>query len=128
MVASVTGVEPHVELTEDKPVNVTWIKQTFNEFLKSNTQQYDVLLSLAVSIQLRDFGGLKEQEIVNGYHSILAPGGVVVHETQKLENRPNNIAHTNAMITAFKTKFVQIEHGDARGSGKREYYHFQKID
>jgi hypothetical protein len=51
-----------------------------------------------------------------------------VHETQKLENRPNNIAHTNAMITAFKTKFVQIEHGDARGSGKREYYHFQKID
>ena len=126
MVASVTGVEPHVELTEDKPANVTWVRNTFNEFLASNPGTFDVLLSLAVSIQLRDFGGLTEQEIVNGYYSLLPVGGIVVHETQKLENRPNNQEHTTAMIDAFKTKFVQIEHGDARGSGKREYYHFRK--
>ena len=126
LVASVTGVEPHVELTEDKPANVTWVRNTFNEFLASNPGTFDVLLSLAVSIQLRDFGGLTEQEIVNGYYSLLPVGGVVVHETQKLENRPNNQEHTTAMIDAFKTKFVQIEHGDARGSGKREYYHFRK--
>ena len=126
MVASVTGVEPHVELTEDKPANVTWVRNTVNEFLASNQGTFDVLLSLAVSIQLRDFGGLTEQEIVNGYYSLLPVGGVVVHETQKLENRPNNQEHTTAMIDAFKTKFVQIEHGDARGSGKREYYHFRK--
>ncbi len=126
LVASVTGVEPHVELTEDKPVNVTWVRNTFNEFLASNPGTFDVLLSLAVSIQLRDFGGLTEQEIVNGYYSLLPVGGIVVHETQKLENRPNNQEHTEAMINAFKTKFVQIEHGDARGSGKREYYHFRK--
>jgi 2-polyprenyl-3-methyl-5-hydroxy-6-metoxy-1,4-benzoquinol methylase len=126
LVASVTGVEPHVELTEDKPANVTWMRNTFNEFLESNPGTFDVLLSLAVSIQLRDFGGLTEQEIVNGYYSLLSVGGIVVHETQKLENRPNNQEHTTAMIDAFKTKFVQIEHGDARGSGKREYYHFRK--
>ena len=126
MAASVTGVEPHVELTEDKPANVTWVRNTFNEFLASNPGTFDVLLSLAVSIQLRDFGGLTEQEIVNGYYSLLPVGGIVVHETQKLENRPNNQEHTTAMIDAFKTKFVQIEHGDARGSGKREYYHFRK--
>ena len=126
LVASVTGVEPHVELTEDKPANVTWVRNTFNEFLESNPGTFDVLLSLAVSIQLRDFGGLTEQEIVNGYYSLLPVGGIVVHETQKLENRPNNQEHTAAMIDAFKTKFVQIEHGDARGSGKREYYHFRK--
>ena len=126
MVASVTGVEPHVELTEDKPANVTWVRNTFNEFLASNPGTFDVLLSLAVSIQLRDFGGLTEQEIVNGYYSLLPVGGIVVHETQKLENRPNNQEHTAAMIDAFKTKFVQVEHGDARGSGKREYYHFRK--
>jgi len=128
MVASVTGVEPHVELTDDKPANVTWVRNTFNEFLASNPGTFDVLLSLAVSIQLRDFGGLTEQEIVNGYYSLLPVGGIVIHETQKHENRPNNQAHTNAMITAFKTKFVQIDHGDARGSGKREYYHFEKVD
>jgi len=123
---SATGVEPHVELSEDKPANVTWMRSTFNEFLQSQPGTFDVLLSLAVSIQLRDFGGLTEQEIVNGYYSLLPVGGIVVHETQKLQDRPNNQNHTNAMIAAFKTKFVQVEHGDARGSGKREYYHFLK--
>lgn len=124
--SSATGVEPHVELAEDKPANVTWIKQTFNEFLDSKPGTFDVLLSCAVSIQLRDFGGLSEQQIVNAYYSLLPIGGIVVHETQKLENRPNNITHTAAMIAAFKTKFIQTEHGAARGSGKREYYHFLK--
>lgn len=127
MVASATGVEPFVELPDDKPENIKWFRSTFNDFVDQNTKQYDVLLSLAVSIQLRDFGGLTEQQIVDAYYSLLAPGGIVVHETQKLENRPNNIAHTNAMITAFKTKFVQQDHGQARPSGQREYYHFQKI-
>lgn len=126
LVASATGVEPFVELPDDKPANVKWIRTTFNDFVDQNTKQYDVLLSLAVSIQLRDFGGLTEQQIVDAYYSLLAPGGIVVHETQKLENRPNNIAHTNAMITAFKTKFVQLDHGQARPSGQREYYHFRK--
>jgi 2-polyprenyl-3-methyl-5-hydroxy-6-metoxy-1,4-benzoquinol methylase len=123
---SATGVEPHVELSEDKPANVNWIRTTFNNFLESKPGTFDVLLSLAVSIQLRDFGGLTEQEIVNGYYSLLPVGGIVVHETQKLQDRPNNQNHTNAMIAAFKTKFVQVDHGDARGSGKREYYHFLK--
>jgi 2-polyprenyl-3-methyl-5-hydroxy-6-metoxy-1,4-benzoquinol methylase len=130
MVASATGVEPFVELpdkTGNKPDNVSWFRSTFNDFVNQNTKQYDILLSLAVSIQLRDFGGLNEQQIVDAYYSLLAPGGIVVHETQKLENRPNNQAHTNAMITAFKTKFRQIDHGQARPSGQREYYHFQKV-
>jgi 2-polyprenyl-3-methyl-5-hydroxy-6-metoxy-1,4-benzoquinol methylase len=127
MVASATGVEPFVELPANKPDNVSWFRSTFNDFVNQNTKQYDILLSLAVSIQLRDFGGLTEQQIVDAYYSLLAPGGIVCHETQKLENRPNNQTHTNAMITAFKTKFVQLDHGQARPSGQREYYHFQKV-
>ena len=127
MVKNATGVEPHVELPNQQPTNVTWVKETFNEFLESNTKQYDVLLSLAVSIQLRDFGGLTEQEIVNGYYSLLAPGGIVVHETQKLEDRPNNQEHTKWMLEAFATKFEIIDHGLARSGGKREYYHVKKI-
>ena len=126
MVASVTGVEPHVELTSNKPANVTWVKETFNEFLESNNSSFDVVLSLAVSIQLRDFGGLTEQEIVDGYYSLLPAGGVVVHETQKLQDRPNNQEHTANMLAAFATKFTQVEHGAARGGGRREYYHFRK--
>ena len=127
MVASAVGVEPHVELPEDKPKNVKWIRSTFNDFVDANTKQYDVLLSLAVSIQLRDFGGLTEQQIVDAYYSLLAPGGIVVHETQKLQDRPNNLAHTEAMLKAFRNKFVQREHGQARPSGRREYYHFEKV-
>ena len=126
MVASATGVEPHVELPDTN--SVKWIKQTFNEFVQNNSKQYDILLSLAVSIQLRDFGGLTEEQIVNKYYDLVAPSGIVVHETQKLENRPNNIEHTDAMIKAFKQKFKQIDHGQARPGGKREFYHFQKVD
>lgn len=127
MVASATGVEPHVELPKTKPSNVKWIKSTFNEFLEDTYKQYDVLLSLAVSIQLRDFGGLTEQEIVDGYASLLVPGGIVVHETQKLDQRPNNQEHTKWMLEAFATKFEIIAHGQARPGGGREYYHFKKI-
>lgn len=129
-VAKATGVEPFVKLSDDKkPENVKWYRGTFGDYLKfKQLESCDIVLSLAVSIQLRDFGGFTEQEIVNGFHSLLAPGGIVVHETQKLENRPNNQEHTDAMLAAFKTKFVQIDHGKARPSGKREYYHFQKVD
>ena len=125
MAKTVTGVEPHVELPTDKPSNVYWVKEYFNDFIKQG-KKFDVVMSLAVSIQLRDFGGLTEQEIVDAYYDMLEPGGVVVHETQKLEARPNNQDHTNKMLAAFKTKFTQEAHGQARPSGKREYYHFRK--
>jgi len=126
MVASAVGVETHVPLPKDKPENVKWAVMDFNTFVETTPKEFDVLLSLAVSIQLRDFGGLTEQQIVDAYYDLLAPGGVVVHETQKLENRPNNIDHTNKMLAAFQTKFTQEAHGQARPSGQREYYHFRK--
>ena len=134
MAKNIVGVEPHVSLptAKNKPSNVKWAKMDFNTFLEKNAalkspKQFDVVLSLAVSIQLRDFGGLTEQEIVDGYASLLVEGGIVIHETQKLENRPNNQTHTANMLDAFATKFEIIEHGDARPGGKREYYHLKKI-
>ena len=128
-VAKAVGVEPFVKLRDDKkPENVKWYRGSFNDYTLQTESQFDILLSLAVSIQLRDFGGLTEEQIVSKYYDLVAPGGIVVHETQKLENRPNNIEHTDAMIKAFKQKFKQIDHGQARPSGKREYYHFQKVD
>jgi 2-polyprenyl-3-methyl-5-hydroxy-6-metoxy-1,4-benzoquinol methylase len=126
-VAKAVGVEPFVKLSDDKKTsNLKWYRGTFNDYLKFQQDQFDILLSLAVSIQLRDFGGLTEEEIVDGYYSLLAPGGIVVHETQKLENRPNNQQHTAAMLESFRARFTQIDHGQARPSGQREYYHFKK--
>ena len=126
-VKKAVGVEPFVKLSDDKkPANVKWYRGTFNDYLKYKKGKFDIVLSLAVSIQLRDFGGLSEQEIVDGYHKICRNGGIVVHETQKLENRPNNQEHTEMMLTAFREKFEEIEHGQARPSGNREYYHFRK--
>ena len=78
MVASATGVEPYVELPTDKADNIKWVKQTFNEFVQNNSKVYDILLSLAVSIQLRDFGGLTEEQIVDYYYDLVAPNGIVV--------------------------------------------------
>jgi 2-polyprenyl-3-methyl-5-hydroxy-6-metoxy-1,4-benzoquinol methylase len=134
MAKTITGVEPHVSLPTEKqgkPSNCKWAKMDFNTFLKQNElkktyKKFDVLLSLAVSIQLRDFGGLNEQEIVDGYASLLTDDGIVIHETQKLADRPNNQKHTANMLEAFATKFEQIDHGQARSGGKREYYHFRK--
>ena len=125
LVASVTGVEPHIKLP--KPLeNITWVTKTFNDFVTSNKKQFNVLLSLAVSIQLRDFGGLLEQQIVDAYYNLLEPNGIVIHETQKLADRPNNQIHTQSIIDAFNTKFTQLEHGKARKSGNRQYYIFRK--
>ena len=131
LVKEVTGVEPHVSLPtkeNGKPKNVKWANVDFNTFLKKDKlkNKFDVLLSLAVSIQLRDFGDLSEQEIVDGYASLLVPSGIVVHETQKLQDRPNNQEHTKLMLDAFATKFEIIKHGQARSSGGREYYHLRK--
>ena len=127
-VAKAVGVEPFVKLRDDKkPENLKWYKGTFNDFCLMAESQYDIILSLAVSIQLRDFGGLTEDAIAERYDQLLAPGGIIVHETQKLQDRPNNQKHTDAMLAAFRKHFTQIDHGQARPSGKREYYHFQKV-
>ena len=125
LVDSVTGVEPHVELP-DPLDNVTWQKKDFNTFCEKQDKTYNVLLSLAVSIQLRDFGGITEQQIVDRYYDLLESDGLVIHETQKLADRPNNQEHTKQMVDAFNTKFTQLEHGRARKGGGREYYVFRK--
>ena len=90
--------------------------------------RFDVLLSLAVSIQLRDFGGLSEDQIAKAYWQLLAPDGIVIHETQKLANRPNNQEHTERMLEAFSKHFKIIEHRQARPSGGREYYHLLRYN
>ena len=63
---------------------------------------------------------------MDGFYKICRNNGVVVHETQKLENRPNNQEHTEMMLAAFREKFEEVKHGQARPSGNREYYHFRK--
>ena len=127
--AKCIGVEPFVKLKDNKKEdNIKWYRGTFNDYIRHTNTRFDVILSLAVSIQLRDFGGLSEDQIVEAYWQLLAPGGIVVHETQKLQNRPNNIEHTDNMLRAFAKHFTIIEKGQARSSGGREYYHFKRID
>ena len=127
--AKCIGVEPFVNLKDNKkPENVKWYRGTFNDYTKITQTRFDIILSLAVSIQLRDFGGLSEDQIVEAYWQLLAPGGIVIHETQKLQGRPNNIEHTNKMLDAYAKHFIILDKGKARASGGREYYHFKRID
>ena len=59
----ITAVEPFVEPLSDLPKNISWIKKTFKHFAKEYHAEYDVVLSLAMSIQAKELDGLSEDEI-----------------------------------------------------------------
>ena len=122
----VTAVEPFVEAPE-MPLNMTWIKNGFKEFIEDSDQTYDVVFSFAMTIQVRDMQGLEENEIAKGHYKLVSPDGIMIYETQKLEDREINQEHVQRMLASFRNYFGnEIESGEARNSGKRRYYVFKK--
>jgi len=92
-----------------------------------STETYDVVFSFAMTIQVRDNDKLDENAIANGHYHMTKDGGIMIYETQKLEGRPLNQSHVDKMLTAFREKYGQeIKSGNARQSGKRQYYIFKK--
>lgn len=122
----VTAVEPFVEAPE-MPLNMTWIKNGFKEFIEDSDQTYDVVFSFAMTIQVRDMQGLEENQIAKGHYKLVSPDGIMIYETQKLEEREINQEHVQRMLASFRSYFGnEIESGEARNSGKRRYYVFKK--
>lgn len=122
----VTAVEPFVEAPE-MPSNMTWVKNSFKEFIENSDQTYDVVFSFAMTIQVRDLEHLDEDEIAKGHYKLVSPDGVMIYETQKLESREINQKHVEKMLQSFRNYFGnEIESGEARSSGKREYYVFKR--
>ena len=129
----VTAVEPFVKAPE-MPSNMTWVKEGFKDFVAESNETYDVVFSFAMTIQVRDLEHLDEDEIAKGHYKLVSPDGVMIYETQKLDSsgRPpsrsdRNQKHVEKMLQSFRNYFGnEIESGEARSSGKREYYVFKK--
>jgi 2-polyprenyl-3-methyl-5-hydroxy-6-metoxy-1,4-benzoquinol methylase len=122
----ITALEPFVQAPE-LPENVTWVAKGFKDYVTENTDTFDVVFSFAMTIQVRDNDKLNENQIANGHYHMTKDGGIMIYETQKIENRPLNKSHVDKMLIAFREKFGQeIKSGNARESGKRQYYIFKK--
>ena len=78
----ITAVEPFVEPLSDLPKNISWIKKTFKHFANEYHEEYDVVLSLAMSIQAKELDGLSEDEIAALFYKLVKKGGVLFYETQ----------------------------------------------
>ena len=86
-----------------------------------------MVFSFAMTIQVRDLEHLAEDEIAKGHYKLVSPDGVMIYETQKLESREINQKHVEKMLQSFRNYFGnEIESGEARSSGKREYYVFKR--
>tara|TARA_R110000765_G_scaffold278211_1_gene376036 strand:+ start:251 stop:1411 length:1161 start_codon:yes stop_codon:yes gene_type:complete len=124
----ITAVEPFVAAPE-MPNNMTWVKEGFKDFIRESNETYDVVFSFAMTIQVRDIELLNEDEIAKGHYGLVKPGGVMIYETQKLENRPINQTHVNSMLIAFRNYFGnETTSGKARSNGKRKYYVFRRTN
>ena len=121
------AVEPFVEPISDLPNNVTWIKKTFKEFTNENIEKYDVVLSLAMTIQAKENDNLSEEEIAERFFNLVKSDGILLYETQKLAKRIRNQEHVNNMVKAFTSFFGDyIKSGNARAAGARKFYIFKK--
>ena len=122
----ITAVEPFVE-SPKLPDNMKWVKKGFKDFIAENENIFDVVFSFAMTIQVRDVDKLNEDEIALGHYNLVKPGGIMIYETQKLESRPLNQSHVDKMLKAFRDRFgFEYKSGNARTSGKRQYYVFKR--
>ena len=100
----ITALEPFVQAPELSE-NVTWVAKGFKDYIAETKDQFDVVFSFAMTIQVRDNDGLSEHDIARGHHDLVKQNGIMIYETQKIQNRPLNQAHVDKMLTAFRMKF-----------------------
>ena len=124
---TIHALEPFVECPFDMPDNMKWIQKSFKDFIYKNDTAYDVVFSFAMTIQVRDEDKMTESEIAKGHFHLTKPGGFMIYETQKLAGRPLNQDHVDRMLVAFRNHYgKEVKSGQARESGKRLYYVFQR--
>lgn len=123
---SITSLEPVVR-PSDINHNVTWISEGLKSFSDSNIDQYDLVLSLAMTLQVKQFDEIDEAEIAEIHFNLTKKGGYLVYETQKLSGRPENKKHVSRMVREFRKLYhSEIESSAARKAGGRIYFIFRK--
>ena len=120
-----TAVEPFAEPVT-QPANVTWIKKGFKEFCESNNQQFDIVYSFAMTIQVEDIDCIDTDTIAKHYYKLTKDNGILIYETQKL-SKPRHAEHAGRMIKSFQNKFgKEFKIGKGRSRDKRTVHYFKK--
>jgi hypothetical protein len=125
--SEVVALEPFVQAPDIMPNNMQWVAQGFKDFIEVNKKKFDVVFSFAMTIQVFEVDGLSFDQIAHGHYELVKRGGVMIYETQKVENRPHNQKHVLTMLKAFYNIFGKwVEVGKGRRDGKRKYFIFKK--
>lgn len=120
-----TAVEPYAEPVP-QPANVTWVRKGFKEFCESNTEQFDVVYSFAMTIQVEDIDHINTDRIAELYHQLTRAGGILIYESQKL-SKPRHQAHAERMICSFQKLFgTEFKTGTGRSRDRRSVHYFRK--
>ena len=126
-VSEYLGIEPFVNTPKEHPSNCTYIKKDFKDFLQDNTEMYDCLLSLAVTIQIHEFNSKTLKQIACNYCSLLNPNGVLVYESHKQTSRKRNQEHHKQMVDALLANgFKEVMQGVSSRPG-RLFAIFKKV-
>ena len=124
---SITSLEPVVSKPSDINHNIIWISEGLKSFSDTNINQYDLVLSLAMTQQAKQFDEIDEKEIAEIHFNLTKKGGYLVYETQKLSGRPDNKKHVARMVREFRKLYhSEIEVSAARKAGERMYFIFRK--
>jgi 2-polyprenyl-3-methyl-5-hydroxy-6-metoxy-1,4-benzoquinol methylase len=119
------AVEPFADPVV-QPNNVEWIKKGFKDFYNENTDQFDVIYSFAMTMQIEEYDQLSTDEIANAYHNLLKPNGILIYETQnlmKVSHRP----HALKMLKSFKNIFgKEFRRGQGRIRNSRTVHFWRK--
>jgi len=119
-------VEPFCSAPDPIPTNMSWHSMGFKQFVGTNKQQWDLVLTFACTIQIADIDLMKEADIAKSHYDLIKTNGYLIYETQKQSGRPANGEHVQKIVNAFiKLMGKPIKSGKARRGG-RMYYVFNK--
>ena len=119
-------VEPFCPAPDPIPNNMIWHSMGFKQFVSTNKQQWDLVLTFACTIQIADIDLMTETEIAKSHYDLVKTNGHLIYETQKQSGRPANGEHVQKIVNAFiKLMGNPIKSGKARRGG-RMYYVFNK--
>ena len=123
----VTAVEPFIPKPDNLPSNVTWKSMGYNNFIKQNANQYDLVLCLRASLQIADIDMINEETIARTLSLLVNPNQFLIFETTRQVRLRVYQTHVADMLGYLKTFFgPPIETGNLGQKGGRMYYVFKK--
>ena len=117
-------VEPFCPVPDPIPNNMIWHSMGFKQFVSTNKQQWDLVLTFACTIQIEDIDLVNTDTIAEMYFDVTANDGILIYESQKL-NRNRHKQHAQRMIASFRKVFgneFQIKAGRSRDQRTVHYY------